>query len=179
MRKTCLLAILVLSGLLHSAPAEDAEAEKKPAAAKAKWKVLFDGKSMKGWEIIEQYAGRGPIEVKDGEIILGQGERLTGIRYTGKDIPRIDYEIQVKARKLEGWDFFAGITFPHLKEHATWVLGGWGGSVVGISSINGDDAYDNETMEVRDFEMNKLYHIAAPGDEESDRGLHRQGMTAW
>jgi hypothetical protein len=39
------------------------------------------------------------------------------------------------------------------------VLGGWGGSLVGLSSINGDDASENETTKFLKFETGKWYRV--------------------
>ncbi|HAX92571.1 MAG TPA: DUF1080 domain-containing protein, partial [Bacteroidales bacterium] len=36
---------------------------------------------------------------------------------------------------------------------------GWGGTVVGLSSINGMDASENETTTLRQFEKNRWYRI--------------------
>ena len=44
-----------------------------------------------------------------------------------------------------GSDFFCGLTFPFKESHATLILGGWGGSLIGISSLDDFDASENET----------------------------------
>jgi hypothetical protein len=41
----------------------------------------------------------------------------------------------------------------------TLIVGGWGGSVIGVSSINGDDASENESTQFKKFESNKWYKI--------------------
>jgi hypothetical protein len=41
--------------------------------------------------------------------------------------------------------------------HCTWINGGWGGSVVGLSSLDGEDASENETSTVRDFDKGRWY----------------------
>ena len=46
---------------------------------------------------------------------------------------------------MQGGDFFCGLTFPYGDASCTFVVGGWGGGLVGLSSINGDDASENET----------------------------------
>ena len=61
----------------------------------------------------------------------------------------------MEARRVEGDDFFYCLTFPYRDTHATFVLGGWGGSVCGISSIDFMDAMDNSTMTAREFEEGK------------------------
>ena len=39
------------------------------------------------------------------------------------------------------------------------ILGGWGGGVVGISSIDGQDASENETMQFMNFELGRWYRV--------------------
>jgi hypothetical protein len=39
------------------------------------------------------------------------------------------------------------------------IVGGWGGGVVGLSSVDGDDASQNETTQYMQFENNRWYHI--------------------
>jgi hypothetical protein len=73
------------------------------------WVSLFDGKSLQGWEETP-FRGRGEVHVRDTMIIIGKG-RLTGVTWKG-EFPRSGYEIRFEAARLEGNDFFAGITFP-------------------------------------------------------------------
>ncbi|MBE3084634.1 MAG: hypothetical protein IMZ64_00270, partial [Bacteroidetes bacterium] len=40
--------------------------------------LLFDGKSLQGWEITN-FGPQGPVYVSGGEIILGMGDGCTGI----------------------------------------------------------------------------------------------------
>lgn len=90
----------------------------------------------------------------DGALRLGFGGPLTGVHWTG-DFPREDYELEVEAARLAGTDFFAGITFPVGEEHLTLILGGWGGALVGLSCIDGQDAAGNETRRTIPFERGK------------------------
>jgi hypothetical protein len=120
----------------------------------AGWISLFDGKSLKGWRETP-FRGRGEVRIQDGTILLGKGH-LTGITWTG-DFPRTGYEIRFEAARLEGSDFFAGITFPVNDSFCSWINGGWGGAVVGLSSLDGDDASENDTYTVRDFVKRRWY----------------------
>jgi hypothetical protein len=61
--------------------------------------------------------------------------------------------------KTEGRDFFCGLTFPVGEAFATLIVGGWGGGVVGISSIDNSDASENPTTKYLDFEKDKWYKI--------------------
>ena len=61
--------------------------------------------------------------------------------------------------RIEGGDFFAGITFPVTDSFCSLILGGWGGTVVGLSSINGLDASENETSQSIVFQSNRWYDV--------------------
>ena len=58
---------------------------------------------------------------------------------------------------MEGSDFFAALTFPVKDSFCTLINGGWGGSVVGLSSLDGDDASENDTSTIGDFEKGHWY----------------------
>ena len=136
-----------LGGLLGGTPA-------LPAAA---WMPIFDGKTLDGWKF-PQFSGQGEVTVENGRMILGQGNDITGVNYA-KEIPRMNYEISLEAMRMLGSDFFCGLTFPYGAESCTFVLGGWGGGIVGLSSINGDDASENETMQTMKFDNNRWYKV--------------------
>ncbi|MFG0264299.1 MAG: family 16 glycoside hydrolase [Rhodopirellula sp. JB055] len=102
-----------------------------------------------------------------GELFrLGMGDPLTGIRWTG-EFPLENYELRMQARRTDGFDFFAAVTFPVGKNHCSFVLGGWGGGVVGISSIDGNDASSNETTGYQDFKNKQWYEIRIRVDTEN------------
>jgi sugar phosphate isomerase/epimerase len=130
----------------------------KPAKpADAGWTPLFDGKTLEGWKSID-FGGHGDVTVEDGKILLGQGDVLTGIRAM-REMPKMNYEVQLEAMRVDGTDFFCALTFPYGETHATFVVGGWGGGIVGLSSINGDDASENETTQIRKFEPKRWYRV--------------------
>ncbi len=120
-------------------------------------KILFDGVSLIGWQVID-FEGHGNINVEDSCIIIGKGEAISGIKWT-KDFPVTNYEVSLEAKRVEGSDFFCGLTVPVKDSFITLVLGGWGGSVVGLSSIDSYDASENETYTLVSFEEDKWYHI--------------------
>lgn len=127
-----------------------------PASAVV-WKPLFDGKSLDGW-VRANFGGEGDIEVKNGTIIMDQGSSLTGITYKG-DVPKSNYEIRFEAMRSQGIDFFCGLTFPVGESHCSFIAAGWAGAVVGLSSIDGSDASDNETTTYMNFKNDKWYRI--------------------
>ena len=119
-----------------------ADEPKTPPAEK--WRALFDGKSLAGWKETK-FGGEGEVEVKDGVLVLHNGNDMTGVTCDKKDLPTMNYELVVEAKRVKGNDFFATMTFPVGDTHCSFVTGGWSGSVVGISNIDGRDAADNET----------------------------------
>ncbi len=115
-------------------------------------------KSLKGsWKIC-QFGGDGPVEIQDKLIQFGLGDPMTGIQWDGK-VTRENYELELEARRTDGFDFFCGLTFPVGKDHVSFILGGWGGGVVGISSVDGRDASDNETTTFRNFDNDQWYRV--------------------
>jgi len=125
------------------------------AWAQPEWKSLFDGKTLGSWKQTE-FAGSPVVRVEDGAILLTAGKPLTGVTWSG-EFPASNYEIRFEAMRKLGGDFFASVTFPAGGNFATWVLGGWGGDIVGISSIDGWDASDNETRSYFNFENGRWY----------------------
>jgi hypothetical protein len=153
-----LAAILCLAAAaLHAQP--------KPAD----WQSLFDGRTLQGWTETP-FTGRGQVRVENQTIILDAGAPLTGITWKSgqsafspfsspKTPPAspTNYELRFQAARLKGGDFFASVTFPVGDSHCTWVTGGWGGDIVGLSSIDGWDASDNETRSYFNFDTGRWY----------------------
>jgi hypothetical protein len=147
----------------------------KPAAASTNsldkaldWKPLFDGKTLKGWKATD-FAGHAEVTVDPSfkpdpkasaspAMILEMGAVLTGVTWTNPP-PEGEYEVSLEAIKLEGNDFFCALTFPAAGGHCSLIVGGWGGGVVGISSVDGMDASENETTKFRSFDKNHWYQV--------------------
>lgn len=125
------------------------------AADSGGWRSLFDGKTLAGWRQTP-FTGSGQVRVENGMLVLDRGKPLTGVTRTGS-VPKGNYEVRFEAARLEGNDFFASLTFPVRDSFATWVTGGWGGDIVGISSLDGWDASDNETRSYFNFENGRWY----------------------
>lgn len=132
--------------------------DKTPAKDDLKWKPLFDGKTLDGWK--SSYSdGSGKVAVKDGAILLPAGQKMTGITYAKKDFPKTDYEVTLEGKRVDGGDFFCTTTFPVGDTFCSLVVGGWGGRVTGISSINGSDASENETTGSMEFKNGEWYRV--------------------
>ena len=126
-------------------------------AAEPEWLPLFDGKTLGKWKETD-FAGRAEVSVKDGEILLPQGGDITGINLEAAPA-KMDYELELQAKRVEGDDFFCGLTFPVGEKCVTLIVGGWGGSVVGISNVDGENASENETTTYKNIEKGRWYRI--------------------
>ncbi len=166
---TAFLFVLPVNLWAQSAdPPVESTRQKGPAVrkqsqddAKAKgWVSCFDGKRLGQWVGAKgyDYEEHPKVAIRGGCLVLGTGKPATGIKWKGK-FPRTDFEITLEAQRTAGSDFFCGMTFPAGKGSLTLILGGWGGEVVGLSSIDGFLAVDNETCQGFDFENKKWYRI--------------------
>lgn len=121
------------------------------------WHSMFDGHSLAGWRET-QFAGRGGVHCQSGVMLLSMGDPFTGINWTN-EFPKTDYEIALDAMRVMGSDFFCGLTVPVGTNFCSLIVGGWGGSLLGISSIDGQDASENETTKFFNFETGRWYRI--------------------
>ncbi len=128
------------------------------AAEEGDRRSLFDGKSLSGWKKTSFGGDEGEVSVEDGAIVLGAGKDLTGVTLTGPP-PQGSYEIELDAARLDGKDFFCGLTFPVGDTACSLICGGWGGTIVGLSCIDGEDAATNETTRTMEFEKGRWYHV--------------------
>lgn len=121
------------------------------------WQSMFDGEQRKAWAPTV-FGGEGPSYVRDGKLVLEPGSPLTGVHWTGP-FPKLDYDFECVATRVDGSDFFCGLTFPVGDAHLSFVLGGWGGSLVGLSCLDGKDAARNATKRVMSLEDERPYRV--------------------
>jgi hypothetical protein len=121
------------------------------------WVPFFDGKTLTGWRETD-FAGHGEVESESGLLILNAGDPMTGINWTNR-VPKMNYEVALDAMRVTGSDFFCGLTVPVGDSFCTLIVGGWGGGLVGISSLDGMDASENETTKFLNVEQGKWYRI--------------------
>lgn len=138
--------------------AQAAPAKAAPAEGQSKRDDDKGWKKLSGSWVVSQFGGDGPVEIGENLITFGYGDPLTGIRWEG-ELLRENYEVELEARRTDGFDFFCGLTFPVGKDNVSFILGGWGGGVVGISSIDGRDASENDTTDFRNFDNEKWYKV--------------------
>ena len=98
------------------------------------------------------------MEVRNGLLLFSKGDPFVGVNYTN-EIPNVNYEVSLDAMCVSGGDFFCGLTFPVRDSFCSLILGGWGGSVVGLSSLDGYDASENETTQFISFQTGRWYRI--------------------
>ena len=124
------------------------------------WTSLFDGETLNGWEIVH-YGGEGKPYVDDGIMVLPKAVNgpMTGVRWVGDSLPVINYVIYYEARRVEGYDIFAALTFPCGDTSASLIFAGWGGIVNGLSSIDGYDASENETSQIFGYRDKQWYPV--------------------
>ena len=171
MRKLVLLAICSLVAFVASSRvfADDKQEAQYDALAESSkvddaydWTLLFDGTSLKNW-IDNKDGGDDVVSVKDGAIVLGMGPTSTSIRYDVENsefkIPRDSYELEFVSRRASGVDFFSALTFPIGENSVTFVNGGWGGTVAGISSIDNMDASENSSSCFYNFKTKQWYRF--------------------
>jgi hypothetical protein len=156
------LTVLASISVTSSVHGQEAEKEHPPAKKQDKREVveLFNGKDLGGWKVTDEndFERHGKVEAKDGLLLLNKGNPMTGIVYKGEP-PRNNYELTVEAKRIEGDDFFCGITFPVDKSYCSLIVGGWGGGVTGLSNVNNMAAVENETTGFTEFENDRWYSI--------------------
>ena len=127
---------------------------------RVEWKLQSD-EFASSW----QAAGipeEGTVTIKDGEITLNAGQPMTGSRFEAWDsakLPHSRYAIEYEAMRVEGNDFFGTVTFPVNETHVSLIIGGWGGTLVGISSLDDLDASENTTTGNAFFKNNEWHKV--------------------
>ena len=99
------------------------------AADERKWNSLAPTKDgMGSWKALN-FGGEGDTIWKNGTLTIEEGAELTGVVFSGKNLPEAPYEIEVEARRTSGVDFFCGFTLPvsDAKTCMTFICAGWGG----------------------------------------------------
>ncbi|HEY3863931.1 MAG TPA: DUF1080 domain-containing protein [Verrucomicrobiae bacterium] len=156
-----MIRAIILLALASVWQAEAGPATNAPAETihwSTNWTDLFDGKSLANWAVTD-FAGHGPVTVDGGALKIAMGDDLGGINWTNGALPKTDYEISVDAVKKEGGDFFVGLTFPVADSSCSLILGGWGGGLAGLSSLDDQDASENETTRSMYFKTGQWYHV--------------------
>jgi len=128
------------------------------ALASADTVALFNGKDLTGWKVAPFRDGGAVNVLSNGIVECGVGIPLSGIAYTNAP-PTMNYELSLEAMRAEGSDFFVALTIPIETNFCTVVIGGWGGCLCGISSVDYTDASENQWAEGVRFENNRWYTL--------------------
>lgn len=129
-----------------------------PPGFSTNWTPLFNGRDLYNWTNTD-FVASGPVTVQSNQINLAAGGILTGINWTNSPLPKTNFEISLEAMKTDGSDFFCGLTFPVGDSFCSLILGGWGGTLVGLSSIEDLDASENDTTRTISFDKGRWYHV--------------------
>jgi hypothetical protein len=154
---TLMVAGAILLWRQSQQPAAQAAPPKTSAVDPHRWKDLFDGNTLGGWKASD-FGAKAKVYVRQGAIVMDGSEMMAGVTWTG-DLPRTNYELEFEGMRLAGSDFFCTTTFPVGREYCSLVVGGWGGRLVGLSSIDGADASENDTTTAVDFKDCRWYKI--------------------
>lgn len=148
------------TGATKPAPEETGSPQVSAAvhAEQPPWLDLFDGKSLGNWAPTN-FGGEGEVKVENGQLVLGAGNDMTGVTWKDEPPARINYEIELEAMRVDGRDFFCGLTFPVGEAYCSLILGGWGGGTTGLSSLEGADASENETSRFVKYTQGQWYRV--------------------
>jgi hypothetical protein len=147
----CLLAVAMAAGCAQ--PHADERLE--PGTVR-----LFNGRDLAGWTVLDEgfFDKGGTVHAAGGAVHLEAGHDQTGIAWAG-EFPTTNYEVELEAMRAGGGDFFCGMTFPVASSHCTWIVGGFGGKVVGLSNVDTYIAAENGTTRFMTFESNRWYRL--------------------
>jgi hypothetical protein len=135
--------------------------------------VLFGGQSLQGWDVVGQFpvpetdgsGAGGSVSLKDGALVLGPGNPLTGAEWTGV-APRMNYEITFEARRISGSQDFC-LAFPVNDSACLLQAGGWMNDLLGLDELDGLHAPENGTGQRFELEQGRWYRFVlrvAAGD---------------
>lgn len=112
----------------------------------ASWRYVTND----GWADGE-FRGGVPAYSDSARVYIPVGKDMSGITWKGDVLPQWNYEVTLQGMRTLGNDFWCGLTFRVGADPCTLVLGGWGGAVTGLSSIDGEDASQNPTSTFSEY----------------------------
>ena len=128
------------------------------SAALAEPLALFNGKDLTGWRVAPLDRGGAVNVLSNGIVECGIGDPMSGIAYTNTP-PTMNYELSLEAMRAEGSDFFIALTIPVETNFCTVIIGGWGGGLCGLSSVDYLDASENQWSEGKNLLNNRWYRL--------------------
>lgn len=137
--------------------------DRTSGARSLEWQELLKNQPAGHWQRLDFDGMGGQVDFTDGILTFSRGEPFTGVVITDQGFapPADEYELVVRARKTDGRDFFCALTFPVPEKQAncTFVAGGWGGGVTGLSNIDHLDANRNTTRSSLQYETGRWYDL--------------------
>ncbi len=127
-------------------------------AALAEPLTLFNGKDLSGWKVADMTEGGKVTVLSNGVVQCDFGNPMSGIVYTNKP-PTMNYELSLEAMRVQGMDFFIALTIPIETNFCTIIIGGWGGGLCGISSVDYLDASENQWSEGLTLQNERWYTL--------------------
>jgi hypothetical protein len=110
------------------------------------------------WQV-SNYGSGGSIKFSNSSLNIEMGDPIQGVNWVGSSLPKNNYSLTFEAMRTQGNDFFVGLTFPIKEQFCSLIISGWGGTVSGLSSINGLDASENESTCDLVINNNQWYKI--------------------
>ena len=143
--------------------------EKPEVPKQLRWS-LFETPLVEHWQDAKIERG-GEVKREPDGFTLKEGTPMTGNVFPTWEqdgLPVIGYRVTYEAMRVSGGDFFGSVTFPvgSRERCVTFVLGGWGGTQMGISSIDGADASENVTGSSQRFENGRWYKVRIEVQEQ-------------
>jgi len=153
-----LLCALLVPAQILPAFGQDTSAKESqtPTRDQGERELYWEGDRLSDWTVSE-FGSQREVRQLEGGFEIQAGYPLSGVQTTAKDWPKVDYEIEWEFQRVEGNDFPCCLTFPVADSHCSVVIGGWGGTLVGLSCIEGQDAAHNDTAKHVVFENGKWY----------------------
>ena len=104
----------------------------------------------------------GRVVVNESSIRLDSGAPMTVVRFDALSelgLNLAHYEVTFEARRVEGTDFFAALTFPVGSQDRclSFINGGWGGGTTGFSNIDHTPASDNLTASLQRYVLGQWH----------------------
>lgn len=140
------------------------------------WQDLLTEENITSWQP-SAFGISGREEILPHAIRLTMGNPFTGVAWSGEPLPTENYEIEIVARKVMGNDFFCGLTFAVGEDPCTFIAGGWGGSITGLSCIDGKDASENATRTFQRYDVGEDYTIRIRVEEHRVRAWLQDGLV--
>jgi WD40 repeat protein/serine/threonine protein kinase/formylglycine-generating enzyme required for sulfatase activity len=125
------------------------------------WQLLFDGKSLDGWQVIEmgkEFVRHGRVFAKDGQLVMEKGDPATGIKST-RSLPKIDYEVSLEAMRHGGTGSMCEVIFPVNDQSCKLDLGGGDNKYVYIEHVDGHTGPNNVTRQDMVCENDRWYSL--------------------